>query len=49
MSHFDPQIVAHATAFVNAVKANKRGHVPAMPFYHWQQFMTTVHALSEGA
>lgn len=42
--NFDPQIVAQAKAFVNALKSNKRARVPAIPFAYWQQFMTTVHA-----
>ncbi|EIP3952779.1 succinate dehydrogenase flavoprotein subunit [Salmonella enterica] len=41
---FDPQIVAQAKAFVNALKAGKRAHVPAFRFEYWQQFMTTVNA-----
>lgn len=39
---FDPQIVAQAKAFVNALKAGKRAHVPALRFEYWQQFMITV-------
>ncbi|NIF24043.1 succinate dehydrogenase flavoprotein subunit [Candidatus Pantoea multigeneris] len=45
---FDAQIVAHATAFVNALQAHKPAHIPAMRFEHWQQFFTTVRALMEG-
>lgn len=41
---FDPQIVAQAKAFVNALKSGRRAHVPALRFEHWQQFMTTVNA-----
>lgn len=37
---FDPQIVAQANAFVNALKAGKRAHMPALRFEFWQQFMT---------
>ncbi|MFS7282057.1 succinate dehydrogenase flavoprotein subunit [Serratia proteamaculans] len=42
--NFDPQIVAQAKAFVNALRKGKRAHVPALRFEFWQQFMTTVHA-----
>lgn len=49
MSHFDPQIVAQATAFVNALKAKKRAVVPAMRFHQWPQFMIAVHALNVDA
>lgn len=41
---FDPQIVAQASVFVNAIRAGKRGHIPALQFSQWQQFMTTVYA-----
>lgn len=41
---FDPQIVAQAKAFVNALKSGRRAHVPALRFEYWQQFMTTVNA-----
>ena len=41
---FDPQTVAQATAFVNALRAGKPVHIPAMPFARWQEFMTTVHS-----
>ncbi|MCV2514334.1 succinate dehydrogenase flavoprotein subunit (plasmid) [Leclercia pneumoniae] len=41
---FDPQTVAQAEAFVNAIRAGKRGHIPALCFGQWQQFMTTVYA-----
>lgn len=40
--NFDPQIVAQAQAFVNARRKGWTGHVPAMPFRLWQQFMTAV-------
>jgi hypothetical protein len=40
--NFDPQIVAQAQAFVNALRCGRLAHVPAMPFSLWQQFMTTV-------
>lgn len=42
---FDPEIVAHAQAFVNALASGSRAHVPPMPFGLWQQFMTTIHLL----
>lgn len=41
---FDPQTVAHARTFVNALRAGKPAHIPAMPFARWQEFMTTVHS-----
>jgi len=41
---FDPQTVAQAEAFVNAIRAGKRAHMPALRFGQWQQFMTTVYA-----
>ena len=41
---FDPQIVAQAKAFVNALKSGRRAYVPALRFEYWQQFMTTVNA-----
>ena len=44
---FDPQIVAQANAFVNALKAGKRAHMPALRFEFWQQLMTTVNARME--
>ncbi|MDI9223704.1 succinate dehydrogenase flavoprotein subunit [Pantoea sp. EA-12] len=44
---FDPQIVAHALRFVNALRNGQLAHVPAMPFALWQQFMTTVNNLME--
>ncbi|MFR0656233.1 succinate dehydrogenase flavoprotein subunit [Pantoea sp. SIMBA_079] len=44
---FDPQIVAHALRFVNALRTGQLAHVPAMPFALWQQFMTTVNTLME--
>ena len=40
---FDPQIVAQANAFVNALRSGKRARVPAK-LEHWQQFMTVVYA-----
>ncbi len=43
--NFDPQIVAQAALFVNALLSGQHAHVPAMPFYLWQQFMTTVNTL----
>ncbi|WP_168403388.1 succinate dehydrogenase flavoprotein subunit [Erwinia amylovora] len=42
--NFDPKIVAQAREFVNALNANKRARMPAIPFSCWQQFMTTVRA-----
>ncbi|ECH4667730.1 succinate dehydrogenase flavoprotein subunit [Salmonella enterica] len=39
---FDPQIVAQAKAFVNALRRGQRAHMPALRFEFWQQFMTTV-------
>ncbi|AVV40027.1 succinate dehydrogenase flavoprotein subunit [Pantoea agglomerans] len=44
---FDPQIVAHAMLFVNALRSGQMAHVPAMPFAMWQQFITTVNAAME--
>jgi len=44
---FDPQIVAHAMRFVNALRTGQLAHVPAMSFALWQQFMTTVNFLME--
>jgi len=41
---FDPQTVAQAEAFVNAIRAGKRARMPALRFGQWQQFMTTVYA-----
>lgn len=41
---FDPQTVEQAEAFVNALRAGKRAHMPALRFGQWQQFMTTVYA-----
>lgn len=41
---FDPQTVKQAEEFVNALRAGKRAHMPALRFEHWQQFMTTVYA-----
>ncbi|MGR7464162.1 succinate dehydrogenase flavoprotein subunit [Klebsiella aerogenes] len=42
--HFNPEIVAQAKAFVNALKSGQRAHMPALRFEFWQQFMTTVNA-----
>ena len=42
--NFDPQIVAQANAFVNALRSGKRARVPAMKMEYWQQFMTIVYA-----
>jgi len=44
--NFDPQIVAQAALFVNALLSGQHAHVPAMLFYLWQQFMTTVNTLT---
>ncbi|MGY6031865.1 succinate dehydrogenase flavoprotein subunit [Phytobacter sp. AG2a] len=44
---FDPQIVAQANAFVNALKAGKRAHMRPLRFEYWPLFMSTVHALME--
>ncbi len=41
---FDPQIVAQANAFVNALRNGHRAHVPALKLAYWQQFMTLVYA-----
>jgi len=41
---FDPQIVAQANQFVNALRSGKPAHVPVLKLEHWQQFMTTVYA-----
>ncbi|HAT4410157.1 TPA: succinate dehydrogenase flavoprotein subunit, partial [Citrobacter freundii] len=35
---FDPQIVAQANAFVNALRSGKRARVPALKLEYWQQF-----------
>jgi len=42
--NFDPQIVAQANAFVNALRSGKRARVPALKLEYWQQFMTLVYA-----
>lgn len=42
----DPQTVAQAKAFVNAIRAGKRAHMPAMRFEQWAQFMAAVDASS---
>jgi len=41
---FDPQIVAQANEFVNALRSGQRAHVPAMRLEYWPQFMVTVYA-----
>ena len=41
---FDPQIVAQANAFVNALRSGKRAHFPAMRLEYWQQFLTVVYS-----
>ncbi|ALQ49483.1 MULTISPECIES: hypothetical protein [Raoultella] len=41
---FDPQIVAQANAFVNALRSGKRAHVPAMRLEYWQQFLIVVYS-----
>ncbi|KGT94770.1 succinate dehydrogenase flavoprotein subunit [Erwinia typographi] len=43
----DPEILAHAKAFVNGLKAGKNAHVPALRFAQWQQFMTAVRCQKE--
>ncbi|MDD7997471.1 Succinate dehydrogenase flavoprotein subunit [Kosakonia radicincitans] len=40
----DPQTVAQATAFVNAIRAGKPARIPAMSFSRWQEFMSAVDA-----
>ncbi|MDE4730402.1 succinate dehydrogenase flavoprotein subunit [Klebsiella pneumoniae] len=42
--NFDPQIVAQAKAFVNALRSGQRVRVPALKLEYWQQFMTAVYA-----
>ena len=42
--NFDPQIVAQANAFVNALHTGRRARVPALKLEYWQQFMTLVYA-----
>ncbi|MEN4564597.1 succinate dehydrogenase flavoprotein subunit [Pantoea agglomerans] len=44
---FDAQIVAHATAFVNALRSEQPARVPAMPFSLWPKFIRTVKSLLE--
>jgi hypothetical protein len=41
---FDPQTVAQAKAFVNALRAGKRARVPALRFSQWQPFLSVVNA-----
>lgn len=41
---FDPQTVAQAKAFVNALRAGKPAHVPTLRFSQWPQFMSEVNA-----
>ncbi|HEI6740085.1 TPA: succinate dehydrogenase flavoprotein subunit [Yersinia enterocolitica] len=41
---FDPQIVAQANAFVNALRSGERTRVPALKLKYWQQFMAVVYA-----
>ena len=41
---FDPQTVEQAEAFVNALRAGKSAHGPALRFNQWQQFMSVVNA-----
>lgn len=45
--NFDPQIVAQATEFVNALNAKKPAHMPAIRFNQWPLFISTVRALSK--
>ncbi|HCI6022838.1 TPA: succinate dehydrogenase flavoprotein subunit [Klebsiella pneumoniae] len=42
--NFDPQIVAQANAFVNALRSGQRARVPALKLEYWQQFMTAVYS-----
>ena len=42
--NFDPQIVAQANAFVNALRSGQRARVPALKLEYWQQVMTAVYA-----
>ncbi|HCI6805600.1 TPA: hypothetical protein NPP83_005131 [Klebsiella quasipneumoniae subsp. similipneumoniae] len=37
--NFDPQIVAQAKAFVNALRSGQRARVPALKLEYWQQFI----------
>ncbi|PXW47235.1 hypothetical protein DFO55_1475 [Grimontella sp. AG753] len=39
---FDPQTVAQANAFVNALKAGKRAHMRPLRFENWPLFMSIV-------
>ncbi|MGG6138317.1 hypothetical protein ACQV2E_20920 [Pantoea allii] len=41
---FDPQIVSHAQAFVNARRNGKRARVPAMQVRQWPFFIALVNA-----
>ncbi|MCH9271811.1 succinate dehydrogenase flavoprotein subunit [Pantoea ananatis] len=41
---FDPQIVSHAQAFVNARRKGKRARVPAMQLRQWPFFIALVNA-----
>jgi hypothetical protein len=41
----DPKIVAQAEAFVNARRAGRRAHVPALRFEFWQHFWAVVYDL----
>lgn len=41
---FDPQIVAQANAFVNALRSGKRTRVLALKLEYWKQFMTLASA-----
>ncbi len=38
----DPQIVAQAALFVNALRNGQSAHVPAMPFRLWPVFTLSV-------
>ncbi|MBW1215795.1 succinate dehydrogenase flavoprotein subunit [Pantoea allii] len=40
--NFDPQIVAQAALFVNALRSGQSAHVPAMPFRLWPAFIRCV-------
>ena len=41
---FDPQTVAWAHEFVQALRRGKGARVPAIRLKYWQQFMTIVYA-----
>ena len=41
---FDPQTVAQAEVFVNALRAGKPARVPMLRFSQWELFMSVVKA-----